>query len=499
MSHNHYKEDLTAQLEPTTKPGIAAWGKTDTPGPFAAALFTVDRETPKPAPVALRPGATPKRHAFYVLEEGTPAGERHATSLLAFLESGRRSRRTLLLSKERRRGDGRHAREGAPARRDAENAARLAWLTTELFRDHRDAVHLESIELSDLFVEPESHEGGSAPGPVSLRVGILPSAKVHKPRTRRPRSDAGAMPRLGTILYSLFALDGAPPAYLSPTDREDETKASEEADDDIIQRLAKCARSSDAGVFSRLMEDEALPTSVCRLLADLIDADREEGKPESSFQSFDGVMEDLEQMISRPDAFLHDPVAVPGAGSPVMFGRTNYGRQREAAVIREVTERMRHLPLREDVGPQQSGVKCVFVSGIAGSGKSVLVQEAVDGLQHSGWIPIKSKFERSLEHASSRIASSMFDELVAYLVNAQNKGGPSDVAYSQRVSAAVLDSVGLENLSVLSGHLPSLPLLFPEIGDGERKPIGAENYWQLVHCISKVLAAMLEQDRFVSK
>ena len=126
------------------------------------------------------------------------------------------------------------------------------------------------------------------------------------------------------------------------------------------------------------------------------------------------------------------------------------------------------------------------------SGKSTLFRAVGENLSRlSGWIVIKAKFERSVEHASRGIFSSMFNGIVSYLVEMKESPNPEDVAYSKQASKSILDSVGYDTLSALVDFLPSLPQLFDNIGKSANVQ-AEEGDWQLIHSLTRILVAVLE-------
>lgn len=136
------------------------------------------------------------------------------------------------------------------------------------------------------------------------------------------------------------------------------------------------------------------------------------------------------------------------------------------------------------------------------SGKSHLVQTVEDYLSCLGWIVTNAKFERSAEHTSRGILSSMFDKVISDLVKMKNKEGgntnQSDVEYVQRVSKSILDRIGSDGLSRMVVFLPSIPLLFEDIGVRSRSisPL-KEAGEKLIFGLSTILEAVLESDRFI--
>jgi len=52
-----------------------------------------------------------------------------------------------------------------------------------------------------------------------------------------------------------------------------------------------------------------------------------------------------------------------------------------------------------------------------------------------------------MEHGSREIVSSMFDQIIAYLVRMKESEMPSDVAFAKSASKSILDALGGDILS----------------------------------------------------
>jgi len=420
-----------------------------------------------------------------------------------------------------------------------ENAARVSLLLTRSFirfcqlsRVSHDDSHHPSIELGDFhinfslaMISPTNHPGqlvsafaksnqinsnmhddqlhlgadlfetqpisGNLPKYTVLRIWTPREINIASPQTlNNPQQqqqqqhvvEATPMQLLGNFLYSIFSQGKPPPSdiYLGGTNTAENHTG----------RSSKCLRSSEITVFSRLVESNIFPTSVCRFLSDMIDVGPN-GKADSPFSSFEAIVQDLEQMIDEPATFLHDLHSPRGEPQLPIFGQTYHGRKDELDILIKVVS--------EETKGSSFGcpVDAIFVSGIAGSGKTQLVQAASGLLTSMGWVTIRSKFERGKEHASRSIVSSMFDELISHLVKLKEEGGPPDVAYSQRASNAILDVIGYDNLSLLVDFLPSLPQLFGGIFNREKTTQAEMADFQLTHFLSKIIEALSDSGWFI--
>ena len=245
---------------------------------------------------------------------------------------------------------------------------------------------------------------------------------------------------LGKLLYSVFSFGKSIPSDWLPSTRFDREKPSNigyasmlDGDHDYptgrsFQRL----RMAEISIFSRLIgsRDDNFPVSICRLLSDIMADDQ------PSLLSFQDVTQDLEQMISRPQIFLHDSYNSPHSTEEPyrseMFGQKYYGRKEEISILMDVANQMKQSSsnnYKHSQHPQHGGINAVFISGIAGSGKSNLVHGVAETLSNSGWIVAKAKFIRGMEHASRMVISSLFDQLVIFLVRMKENKKQLDAAY----------------------------------------------------------------------
>ncbi|KAL9181842.1 hypothetical protein ACHAXT_012185 [Thalassiosira profunda] len=422
---------------------------------------------------------------FYYLKNASSA-EEFPMSVLDFVKAGGLSH-GIALSKQEAGLPGNFGGSGTVI----ETATRLALVLTRLFASSRSEFHAETFQLRDfvLTVDLGFDEGNIEErlrGRVLLRMDALAPARAQPKQLQG--TDASEMQALGKLLYSVFALGQAPPDDLS-----DESPVSSAQGDnfaDVFERSATRFCGSANAVFPRLVEDKQFPVTVCRLLSDLLDVESN-----TRFASFEDVVQDLQEMISRPQIFLHDS---DQQRPPPVFGhgQASYGRKEEVAILTGVTSRVEHSLLLP--ASPMATVEAVFVSGMAGSGKSHLMHALEKNLPSSNWVVIKAKFERGLERASRQIVASMFDQLVSFLVKMKQSDNPLDVAYCQQAAAALVETIGYGRLSALVDFLPSLPLLFGGVLTNEATEMHAEDaQWCLIYSIAKIVEAVLSTGRLV--
>ena len=394
-----------------------------------------------------------------------------------------------------------------------DNAVRLALLVTRSFvtflsgalskSSHEDVLQLVSLlQLSDVFVKLE--QNGSLQAAQINGGPLIFSFTLHemdiispKNQVREEQQQQHPTPKqiLGKLLYSIFSMGQSPPSDLFVAGTISPQPSNGAGGSGADHSSSKSFRSAETSLFSELIEAKLFPVSACRLLSDLIDIGPD-GKADSPVRSFEEVIQDLEQMMSQPQIFLHDPYYPQGVPPPPIFGRVFHGRKEEITTLLKTAVQIE----KEDGESAKFGVESIFVSGIAGSGKSVLVHTVANHLDSRGWMVIKAKFERSTEHASRGIISAMFDSVISHLARKKEGGVPSDVEYVQRVSQAMSESIKHDGLSRLVPFLPSLPRLFDDIKCSS-SPMEIEaaeiGNWKLIYSLTKILEAVLEQDRFI--
>ena len=396
-------------------------------------------------------------------------------------------------------------------RQSMENKARVALLLTRSFanflsetRADQDALQqLSELRMDDFFVYLDGPAPTAAKDGARTQRSILLGAEIIAPASvNTPHKDEGEKEQplqeiqiLGKLLCSVFSLDQSHPIDLCVPSA---TYLHAVETDSQPMNPSKSLRVADQSLLSRLIETESFPMSVCRLLSDLLNVSPN-GKADSPFESVEDVILDLEQMISQPLIFLHDP---QGLSTSHLFGQVLHGRKEQIAAIINIAVKME----QPDGEPSNSGIDAVFVSGLAGSGKSALVQTVRDHLSRSGWTAVKAKFERSTEHTSRAMLLGMFDEVISNLCKG-GEGNPSCIDTTQRVAKSLLDGLGQDGLSQLASALPSVQLLFdgvprsrsasPETDMGKTMNFAQLGNWQLICSLTKLLEAVLESERYI--
>lgn len=275
---------------------------------------------------------------------------------------------------------------------------------------------------------------------------------------------------LGKVLLKLFTRQESLPDWETLLPRDDDEELFQEEDEqsdnsaefesDMLkalsildgqgggtqfsQRQKQQRHSVESNTFSRIQDQyTALPTSICRLLSDLID---QHVRTKTSFASLDDVSDDLEQMFIEPDIFLHEPTL---SDVRLDFGSRLYGRKEEVSQLLDIAN---DISSRRETGP----LEIVSIGGYSGTGKSFLVRQVGQYLSAKGWIFIKGKFDRMRQRDAFSVVTSAFESFCGKMQAMKDGGKQNDLEYCSRVSTAVLDAIGFAGVGYLSQILPSL-------------------------------------------
>mmetsp|Transcript_7551 Transcript_7551/g.17117 ORF Transcript_7551/g.17117 Transcript_7551/m.17117 type:complete len:1310 (+) Transcript_7551:61-3990(+) len=282
---------------------------------------------------------------------------------------------------------------------------------------------------------------------------------------------ATLMQHLGKLIYAIFSQNDAS-ASETHFSNGDGARASK-----ICAAAHKARRRMSKSLFEHLIES-GKPISVCRFLNDLTG----KGKTSHPIISFDDVIRDLEQMNSQPHIFLFNPEDTFYTLN-LNFGQGYYGRSKELAKLLEITT----VPNEINVG-----LEIIFISGIAGSGKSHLISAVGRFISNLGYMVLTAKFERGMEYNSREIVSALFDRMVTSLVEMKESDNKSDIDYSRRVTQAISNALDAYSLSSLADFVPSIQRLIPP--KVARDSLSCSS-WQLVFSLSKLLFSVLSQER----
>ena len=124
-------------------------------------------------------------------------------------------------------------------------------------------------------------------------------------------------------------------------------------------------------------------------------------------------------MIDFPDAFLYGTV---NSRWEIVFGSNHvFGREKEMDLLMSAVRRIESCNNNNDEesmskhqkNQQQRTKEVVIISGRAGTGKSLLVQDIRKPLQGRGWIFLRCKFEKKVDPDPLSVIALGFDEFFA--------------------------------------------------------------------------------------
>jgi len=269
------------------------------------------------------------------------------------------------------------------------------------------------------------------------KVWTLISIDCITPSTSRYVSTTTPEQTLGELIHFIFS-----GGNLSLTSTLNQ-KAPANVDSSSEERDARMKRNATETLFSTLVGVDTLPTSVCRLLSDLLCGTS--GGSDTRLNicpiSVQEVIQDLEHMCAYPQIYLYDPGS-EFYSTNLLFGQRLYGRKAELTQLLGISTRL-------EGGSISNGAECVLVSGGAGSGKSHFVNNVAAFLSNIGWILSSASCRRDMAHRSSEMVLSLLDTLIVNIVAAYSNEGKS-------AADALLKVLDSTTLLSLSAYLPSL-------------------------------------------
>ncbi|KAL3804648.1 hypothetical protein HJC23_008463 [Cyclotella cryptica] len=191
-----------------------------------------------------------------------------------------------------------------------------------------------------------------------------------------------------------------------------------------------------------LMQTAGVPSSVCRLINDMLMND-ELGDFGSLFRhDFSDVVEDLKQMCDNPDLFLYD--TLPTRFMPVICDNM-YGRGKELQVADDIAGKVS--------SPKAEGMKqeVIMISGHSGCGKSMLVNELMTSLEKNGWGIIQCKFDTLSSGTSAVILA--FDQFFSDINTMPDLVNNLEI---QVIRDRIIETFDEANLEFLCSVVPSL-------------------------------------------
>ena len=222
-----------------------------------------------------------------------------------------------------------------------EKAVKVALSLATKLDQQRETIHERDVNVANIVVT-NTRDGEANFIRTSYAQGSAPVS-----------TDPAKIYALGRVLYSIFAREPPPPSSeaaltsLQSSLRFDEVwKQDEKAghEDPVTslsrpQRRRRHSGGPRASIRSTL-EAMSLPSSVCRLLTDMLDNEHHAMLilKDNALTSMGDVVDDLTQMDENPGSFLHDSLL--RRWKPVISNKKLYYRDAELARTLEVAGRV---------------------------------------------------------------------------------------------------------------------------------------------------------------
>ena len=303
-----------------------------------------------------------------------------------------------------------------------------------------------------------------------------PSPDSGPQKSGQLRSERSAIKMLGRVFYEIFTQGTSPLVVLGGNksnsslgsaslpfdlslnngDGQDNSQTDDGVEDESRRKQHRRVSKKKQNHYEALQE-EGLPPSICRLVADMLEneeaLDGSEGlfRSDQAVASFSDVISDLLQMVNKPDSFLHDSFLM--RLEPIIPGDKLYGRSGDLRRCSEVAKGM----------SQSTNQSAIMVSGEAGTGKSSLVREMSKHLQEQGWQVLQCKFDQEVHPRPLSIITSAFDRFLINLVSQLNVTGQKEV------SSCLVTVFDDEDIAELCRLVPALRELVP-VNDTLSKP-----------------------------
>ena len=227
------------------------------------------------------------------------------------------------------------------------------------------------------------------------------------------------------------------------------------------------------------LEELGSPRSICRLVADLLQAGEEDSRliTKTALLSLQEVEFDLTQMTTHPQHFLRDntgPNITTGGVVLSLFGETDgvelYGREREINFLMEKAMWIYlHSPMAHSLtvdGSMQvlntDNFLCevILLSGYSGSGKSSILRRVTSYLLVNGWFLLQCKFDRQVAPLLL-LVQSVDKFLEQFVIQGNVSRVPETQDAFDRISLCIVSSIDRDSFAQLCELLPNFRRLFP--------------------------------------
>ncbi|KAL7463497.1 hypothetical protein ACHAXS_003866 [Conticribra weissflogii] len=207
-----------------------------------------------------------------------------------------------------------------------------------------------------------------------------------------------------------------------------------------------------------LLRRKSLPTSICRLVADLLECGMHN---EGMFLSLGDVLSELMQIMNEPEIFVHEENNIGHV--TLDFDENNlYGRNDTLTTLIQAA-------LTAPLLSESDMSSVVLIGGHPGAGKSRLVNTIKEPIRKRGWHFLDCKFDRLSQNQPLSTISSSFDDFFRSLAKMRSEledGELTDADLHHLIgsmTASMERHLSASGIVFLGNLIPSMKSLFPEI------------------------------------
>ena len=230
-----------------------------------------------------------------------------------------------------------------------------------------------------------------------------------------------------------------------------------------ITETRKMFRKVGLSDVENLLQQNHVPISICRLVADLVHADE-------TFECLNDVSLELDDILDDPDFFLGNEDAVQAS---LHFRQDNlYGRDTELTSLVRVAALV-HMDALEQVEDRSHFNDIILIEGEPGTGKSHLVRRVEQTIDEYGWSFLRCKFDRLAQNQPLSIISSAFENFFHHIATLQSEVRDGVHGYSEddieeeefrnTLLSSVQSRLSASGIVFLSELIPSFRTLYPDI------------------------------------
>lgn len=218
-----------------------------------------------------------------------------------------------------------------------------------------------------------------------------------------------------------------------------------------IQEATKTFRGMSISNVEDALSQKGLSPAICRLIADLIIAPED---VDTNFQSLSEAVAEIRQIMRIPEICFGRDTDSNNSTTNLLslrFGDGIVGRTDEVGMLLQASA-------RAQMDTESSHI--CLIGGMAGVGKSYLVDSVKDALMSNGWIYLSCKFDRLMRNQPLVTIASAMESFIQQLINER---GLPDGFDADAVVAAIEQSLSASGIVVLSDLVPSLRVLYRPI------------------------------------